>query len=82
MARCWKANPDDRPTFAEVGLDIFSSLGLDFTNFPKIKIRGELAILLNIDDESYGYLSLDTRQLRNMFNRQVWFIRKLCFKNY
>ncbi|EYC00782.1 hypothetical protein Y032_0113g403 [Ancylostoma ceylanicum] len=50
-SRCWKANPDDRPTFAEV--------------------RGELTILLNIDDESYGYLSLDTRQLRNMINRQV-----------
>ncbi|RCN48465.1 hypothetical protein ANCCAN_05460 [Ancylostoma caninum] len=51
MSRCWKANPDDRPTFAE--------------------IRGELTILLNIDDESYGYLSLDSRQLRNMINRQV-----------
>ncbi|CAJ0595773.1 unnamed protein product [Cylicocyclus nassatus] len=51
MCRCWKADPDSRPTFAE--------------------IRGELAILLNIDDESYGYLSLDSRQLRNMFNRQV-----------
>lgn len=36
-----------------------------------IKIRGELTILLNIDDESYGYLSLDSRQLRNMINRQV-----------
>ncbi|KIH58546.1 protein tyrosine kinase [Ancylostoma duodenale] len=50
-SRCWMANPDDRPTFAE--------------------IRGELTILLNIDDESYGYLSLDSRQLRNMLNRQV-----------
>ncbi|KAK6731289.1 hypothetical protein RB195_007640 [Necator americanus] len=35
------------------------------------EIRGELTILLNIDDESYGYLSLDSRQLRNMFNRQI-----------
>ncbi|KAK5976556.1 hypothetical protein GCK32_007808 [Trichostrongylus colubriformis] len=39
------------------------------------EIRGELTILLNIDDESYGYLDLDpdkkSRQLRNMINRQV-----------
>ncbi|KAK6037087.1 protein tyrosine kinase [Cooperia oncophora] len=39
MTRCWKADPNDRPTFAE--------------------IRGELTILLNIDDESYGYLNLN-----------------------
>ncbi|PIO58255.1 hypothetical protein TELCIR_20313 [Teladorsagia circumcincta] len=55
MTRCWKADPNDRPTFAE--------------------IRGELTILLNIDDESYGYLNLNpdkkSRQLREMINLQV-----------
>ncbi|XGW23774.1 hypothetical protein V3C99_005751 [Haemonchus contortus] len=54
MKRCWQADPNDRPTFAE--------------------IRGELTILLNIDDESYGYLNLDdkkSRQIRDMINRQI-----------
>ncbi|VDO66826.1 unnamed protein product [Heligmosomoides polygyrus] len=53
MKKCWDADPNNRPVFAE--------------------IRGELTILLNIDDESYGYLNLDSeksRQLRNMIHRQ------------